>query len=87
MDKILTPKEVCVYLKIHQRTLYRMIDEGKLHFAFKIAGSWRFLEKDVELYVYRLRTNEKSLTYCRHCDEHSCKPIGSWMCTLCGEVI
>ena len=51
MDEILTPAELCDYLKISQRTLYRMLASGKLPFAMKIDGSWRFFRKDLFEYL------------------------------------
>jgi excisionase family DNA binding protein len=39
--ELLTPKEVCKMLHIHQATLYKLIRKGKLP-SFKIGGDWRF---------------------------------------------
>ena len=46
-EEILTIKEVADYLKITDRTLYRMVQEGKLP-AFKVGNSWRFRREDLE---------------------------------------
>jgi len=47
-DEILTLKEVANYLKLAEKTAYRLAAEGKLP-GFKVGGSWRFtLEKSVE---------------------------------------
>jgi excisionase family DNA binding protein len=40
MDEWLTTKEACKYLKIHRRTLYRMMEGGRLPYCY-IAGSGR----------------------------------------------
>jgi excisionase family DNA binding protein len=37
-DEWLTTKEACKYLKIHRRTLYRMMGDGRLPFCY-ISGS------------------------------------------------
>jgi excisionase family DNA binding protein len=48
-DKLMTPQEVCAYLKISRRTLYSLIKQGRLP-TFKIGGQWRF--KYGEVYEY-----------------------------------
>ena len=40
MDEWLTTKEASEYLKIHRRTLYRMMDDGRLPYR-SILGSGR----------------------------------------------
>ncbi len=45
-DKILTLKEVAEYLKLTEKTAYRLAAEGKLP-GFKVGGSWRFKREDV----------------------------------------
>lgn len=59
MDVILTPEELCKFLKISQRTLYRMLSNQKLPFAMKIDGSWRFYEKDVINYLKSCKIDSK----------------------------
>lgn len=54
-DEILTLKEVAKYLKIAEKTAYRLAAEGKLP-GFKVGGSWRFRKDDVE----KLTKGEKS---------------------------
>jgi excisionase family DNA binding protein len=44
---IMTPIEVAEMLKIHLKTVYKLIDQGKLP-ANRIGRSWRFLRADVE---------------------------------------
>jgi excisionase family DNA binding protein len=61
-DEIMTPEEVCKYLKIHQRTLYRMLKNNKLPFAVKIAGSWRFLRKDLDEFIGKMKLHTKVCT-------------------------
>jgi len=47
---ILTIKEVAGYLKVTERTLYRLVREGKIP-AFKVGGSWRFQLADIEAWI------------------------------------
>ena len=46
VDEILTLKEVAEYLKLAEKTAYRLAAEGKLP-GFKVGGSWRFQREDV----------------------------------------
>lgn len=46
-DEILTLKEVAQYLKLAEKTAYRLASEGKLP-GFKVGGSWRFRKDEVE---------------------------------------
>ena len=43
---ILTIKEVATYLKVTERTIYRLAAAKKIP-AFKIGGSWRFSRPDI----------------------------------------
>ena len=38
---IMTIQEVCEYLKLNEKTAYRLAAEGKIP-GFKVGGSWRF---------------------------------------------
>ena len=49
-DEILTLKEVAEYLKLAEKTAYRLAAEGKLP-GFKVGGSWRFKRADVEKWI------------------------------------
>ncbi len=49
-NDILTLKEVAVYLKLAEKTAYRLAAEGKLP-GFKVGGSWRFKESDIEKWI------------------------------------
>jgi excisionase family DNA binding protein len=40
--EILTLKDVCELLQVHQSTVYKLIKEGRIP-AFKIGTDWRFL--------------------------------------------
>ncbi len=49
-DEILTLKEVATYLKLAEKTAYRLAAEGKLP-GFKVGGSWRFRRIDIERWI------------------------------------
>lgn len=49
-DEILTLKEVADYLKLAEKTAYRLAAEGKLP-GFKVGGSWRFRQTDIEHWI------------------------------------
>ncbi|MEH6575682.1 MAG: helix-turn-helix domain-containing protein [Amphritea sp.] len=49
-DQILTLKEVAEYLKLAEKTAYRLAAEGKLP-GFKVGGSWRFKKEDIENWI------------------------------------
>jgi len=49
-DEILTLKEVAAYLKLAEKTAYRLAAEGKLP-GFKVGGSWRFKREDIESWI------------------------------------
>ena len=57
-DQILTVKEVAEYLKVNERTVYRMATASKLP-AFKVGGSWRFKQADIERWI-KEQSNNKS---------------------------
>ncbi|EOV9702212.1 helix-turn-helix domain-containing protein [Cronobacter dublinensis] len=48
--KILTLKEVAAYLKLAEKTAYRLASERKLP-GFKVGGSWRFKKDDLEKWI------------------------------------
>ena len=48
--RCLTLKEVANYLKLADKTAYRLAAEGKLP-GFKVGGSWRFKTEDIESWI------------------------------------
>ena len=54
-DEILTLKEVASYLKLAEKTAYRLASDGELK-GFKVGGSWRFRRDEIE----KLTKGEKS---------------------------
>jgi excisionase family DNA binding protein len=49
-DEILTIQEIAEYLKLNEKTAYRLASEGKLP-GFKVGGSWRFKRIDLEKWI------------------------------------
>jgi excisionase family DNA binding protein len=49
-DEIMTAKEVAEYLKIAEKTAYRLVLEGKIP-GFKVGGSWRFRKKEIDDWI------------------------------------
>jgi len=56
-DEILTIQELATYLKLNDKTAYRLASEGKLP-GFKVGGSWRFKRVDVETWIEEKKCNE-----------------------------
>ena len=56
-DQILTIKDVAIYLKLAEKTAYKLAAEGKLP-GFKVGGSWRFKQADIESWI-KDRKNDK----------------------------
>lgn len=49
---ILTITEVAEYLKVAERTLYRLAAAKKIP-AFKVGGTWRFPRADIDQWIKR----------------------------------
>lgn len=47
---ILTITEVAAYLKVAERTLYRLVAAKKVP-AFKVGGTWRFSRADIDSWI------------------------------------
>ena len=47
---IMTIREVAEYLKIAEKTAYRLAAEGELP-GFKVGGSWRFRQADIDRWI------------------------------------
>jgi excisionase family DNA binding protein len=54
-DEILTLKEVAVYLKLAEKTAYKLAAAGKLP-GFKVGGSWRFKREDIDRWIEEQKT-------------------------------
>ena len=57
-DQILTIKELADYLKLAEKTAYRLAAEGKLP-GFKVGGSWRFKRDDVDQWIEQQKNDQK----------------------------
>ena len=55
-DQIITVKEVADYLKVNERTVYRMATAGTIP-AFKVGGSWRFKQSAIEEWIKEQSNN------------------------------
>ncbi|MBL4753719.1 MAG: helix-turn-helix domain-containing protein [Flavobacteriales bacterium] len=57
-DEILTLKEVAQYLKLAEKTAYRLAADGKLP-GFKVGGSWRFKRTDIEQWIEQSKQGQR----------------------------
>jgi excisionase family DNA binding protein len=46
IDEIITISDIAIYLKITEKTAYRLVSEGKIP-GFKVGGSWRFNRAEI----------------------------------------
>jgi excisionase family DNA binding protein len=56
-DEILTIQELAEYLKLNEKTAYRLAAEKKLP-GFKVGGSWRFKRDDLEAWIEEQKGKE-----------------------------
>ncbi|MBD1583426.1 MULTISPECIES: helix-turn-helix domain-containing protein [Alteromonadales] len=49
-DEVLTIKEVAQYLKVNERTIYRLAASGELP-GFRVGNAWRFKQSDLATWV------------------------------------
>ncbi|PLW83436.1 transcriptional regulator [Kineobactrum sediminis] len=49
-DQILTVKEVAEFLKVNERTIYRLAIEKKVP-AFRVGSSWRFRKGELDGWI------------------------------------
>ena len=52
-SEILTIKQVAAYLKVTERTIYRLAAAKKIP-AFKVGGTWRFSRVDIDCWFIQL---------------------------------
>jgi len=57
-EQILTLKEVAEFLKLTEKTAYRLAAEGKLP-GFKVGGSWRFKQSDIDSWIEQSKAEHK----------------------------
>lgn len=56
---ILTIKEVADYLKVTERTIYRLAAAKQIP-AFKVGGSWRFSQADIDEWIKQQSSSGQS---------------------------
>lgn len=49
-DDILTIKELSLYLKLAEKTAYRLASDGKIP-GFKVGGAWRFRKSEIDQWI------------------------------------
>ena len=50
MNEIYTTDEVALILRVHKQTVLNLVKKGLLK-AFKAGYQWRYLKKDIDLYI------------------------------------
>jgi excisionase family DNA binding protein len=56
-DDVLTIAEVAEYLKVAERTIYRLAAAKKVP-AFKVGGMWRFSRADIDAWIKQQSTSD-----------------------------
>ncbi len=49
-DEIMTIRDVAEFLKLTEKTAYRLVSEDKLP-GFKVGGSWRFQKSELDKWI------------------------------------
>ncbi len=49
-EDILTIKELSAYLKISEKTVYRLLSKNQIP-AFKVGTAWRFKKEAIDLWI------------------------------------
>ena len=57
--EILTIRQVADYLKVTERTIYRLAAAGKIP-AFKVGGTWRFSRAEINRWIQRQQIDGKA---------------------------
>ncbi len=55
---IMTIREVADYLKLTEKTAYRLVAEGKIP-GFKVGGSWRFRKSEIDTWIEQQTSRAK----------------------------
>lgn len=58
IDEIMTINDIAGYLKITEKTAYRLVAESKIP-GFKVGGSWRFNKSQIQAWA---KAKDKPLT-------------------------
>jgi excisionase family DNA binding protein len=57
--EILTLKQVADFLKVTERTIYRLAAAKKIP-AFKVGGTWRFSRAELDQWIQRQQKGDKT---------------------------
>lgn len=49
-SNVMTVKEVAEYLRVNQRTVYRLAVDRKMP-GFKVGANWRFKRSDIDVWI------------------------------------
>lgn len=55
---VMTIREIAAYLKMAEKTLYRLAAEGSIP-GFKVGGSWRFRKTEIDKWIKKQEATEK----------------------------
>ncbi|MBI3381000.1 MAG: helix-turn-helix domain-containing protein [Aquabacterium sp.] len=55
--EILTIKEIADFLKVTERTIYRLAAAKSIP-AFKVGGSWRFVRAEIDMWIRQQSSEE-----------------------------
>ena len=58
-EQLMTVKDVATYLKLNERTVYRMATSAKIP-AFKVGTSWRFKKEEIDTWIEQLHNQTTS---------------------------
>ncbi|MBR7688337.1 methylation-associated defense system helix-turn-helix domain-containing protein MAD1 [Acinetobacter nosocomialis] len=50
IEQIMTVKDIAAYLKLNERTVYRLVSSAKIP-AFKVGTSWRFKKEEIDNWI------------------------------------
>ena len=59
-DDILTVKEICDLLQVHQSTVYKLVRQGKIP-SFRIGSDWRFRRDVIERWMTEQSTGTQQV--------------------------
>ncbi len=59
---ILTVRDVAKYLKVTDRTIYRLAGAGKIP-GFKVGGTWRFSRAGIDNWIERQSSEARGQTH------------------------
>lgn len=54
----MTLREVAAYLKLTEKTAYRLAGEGKIP-GFKVGGAWRFKRSEIDTWIRQQSAQQK----------------------------